>query len=85
MSIFFFGGEKRKKSECETMITKILEAVRAQTRDDTDESEKYLTTNKWEWSFLRVSLNFIIFFFKVVSEIGMTPIVSRHFTKYFNI
>jgi hypothetical protein len=36
------------------MITKILEAVRAQT-DESDESEKYLTTKKWEWSFLRVS------------------------------
>lgn len=37
------------------MITKILEAVRAQTKDETEESEKYLTTKKWEWSFLRVS------------------------------
>lgn len=37
------------------MITKILEAVRAQTSDESDESEKYLTTKKWEWSFLRVS------------------------------
>lgn len=37
------------------MITKILEAVKAQTIEIADESEKYLTTKKWEWSFLRVS------------------------------
>lgn len=38
------------------MITKILDAVKAETRKEVDESEKYLTTKKWEWSFLRVSL-----------------------------
>jgi hypothetical protein len=36
------------------MITKILEAVKAQTVENVDESEKYLTTKKWEWSYLRV-------------------------------
>lgn len=41
------------------MITKILDAVKAQKRKDVDESEKYLTTKKWEWSFLRVSLTLI--------------------------
>ena len=50
------------------MITKILEAVKAQSSVDTDDSEKYLTTKKWEWTFLRVSLQCFLSEFYFLKE-----------------